>query len=65
MENVDYENVNIEKKYLKKYAKKKQFPKVKNSLLELKKDFMDLKDKELKNRKENKLKEEQKNYFTT
>ena len=31
---------------------KNQFPKVKNSLLELEKDFMDLKDKELKNRKE-------------
>ena len=25
MENVDYENVNIEKKYLKKYAKKSNF----------------------------------------
>ena len=44
---------------------KKQFPKVKNSLLELEKDFMDLEDKELKNRKEKKLKEGQKNYFTT
>ena len=44
---------------------KNQFPKVKNSLLELEKDFMDLKDKELKNRKEKKLKEGQKNYFTT
>ena len=31
---------------------KNQFPKVKNSLLELEKDFMDLKDKELKIRKE-------------
>ena len=49
MENLKYENKNIERKYLKN-IRKNQVLKVKNSLLELEKDFMELKDKELKDR---------------
>ena len=49
-------------KYLKNMLNN-QFLKVKNSLLELEKDFMELKDRELKDREEKKLKERQKNYF--
>ena len=47
MEN--YKNENTEKKYLKT-MQKIQFLKVKNSLLELEKDFIELKDIELKDR---------------
>ena len=56
MENLNYENKNIERKYLKN-IRKTQVLKVKNSLLELEKDFMELKDKELKD-KEVKIKRE-------
>ena len=45
-----YENENIERKYLK-IIKKKQFLKVKNSLSELEKDFIELNDRELKERR--------------
>ena len=38
MENLNYKNENIERKYLKN-VQKNQFSKVKNSFLELKKDF--------------------------
>ena len=41
-----------------------EFSKVKNSLLELEKDFKGLKDKELKDGEE-KIKREMKNYFTS
>ena len=47
MEN--YKNENTEKKYLKT-MQKIQFLKVKNNLLELEKDFIELKDIELKDR---------------
>ena len=59
MENQEYKNENIERKYLKN-KQKDQFLKVKNSLLELEKDFIELKDRELKDR-EVKIKRE--NYF--
>ena len=49
MENPNYRNGNIEKKYLRN-MQKNQFLKVKNSLLELEKDFIELKDRELKDR---------------
>ena len=39
MENQDYKNENIERKYLKN-MQNNQFSKVKNSLLELETDFM-------------------------
>ena len=42
----------LRKKYLKNMLNN-QFLKVKNSLLELEKDFIELKDRELKNREEN------------
>ena len=48
-ENPNYKNENIERKYLNN-IEKNQFLKVKNSLLELEKDFIELKDKELNNR---------------
>ena len=51
MENLDYKNENTERKYLEN-MQNNQFLKVKNSLLELKKDFKELKDKELKDREE-------------
>ena len=41
MKNLNYENESIERKYLK--MRKNQFLKVKNSLLELEKDFTELK----------------------
>ena len=44
MENLDYKNKNIKKKYLGK-MRNGQFLKVKNSRLELKKDFKELKDR--------------------
>ena len=59
MEN--YKNENTEKKYLKT-MQKIQFLKVKNSLLELEKDFIELKDIELKDR-EVKIKREIKGLF--
>ena len=49
MENLNYKNENIERKFLKK-MRKNQFLKVKNSLLELEKDFKELRDQELKDR---------------
>ena len=49
MENPSYKNENIERKYLNN-IQKKQFLKVKNSILELGKDFIELKDRELKDR---------------
>ena len=51
MENRDNKNKSNEKKYLEN-MQNNQFLKVKNSLLELEKDFMELKDRELKDRKE-------------
>ena len=49
MENPSYKNENTERKYLKN-MQKSQFVKVKKSLLELQKDFLELKDRELKDR---------------
>ena len=49
MENQSYKSENIERKYLH-VMWKNQFLKVKNSLLELEKDFIDLKDTKLKDR---------------
>ena len=49
MKNVNYKNENIEKKYLNN-MQKNQFLRVKNSLLELEQDFIELKDSELKDR---------------
>ena len=49
MEKLNYKNKNIEKKIFKN-MRKNQFLKVKNSLLELKKDFIELVDGELKER---------------
>ena len=49
MENPDYKNKNIERKYLKN-MKKNQFLMVKNSLLELENHFIELKHTELKDR---------------
>ena len=49
MENLNYKNKNIDRKYLKN-MQNNQYLKVKNSLLELKKDFIELKDRELKDR---------------
>ena len=61
MENLDYKNENVERKYLKN-IQKNQFLKVKNSLLELEKYFMELKDIELKDRQE-KIKREVEELF--
>ena len=49
MENLNYKNENIERKYLKN-KRKNQFLTVNNSLLELEKDFIELKDRSLKDR---------------
>ena len=49
MENLNYKNENIEKKYLSK-MQKNQFLKAKNGVLELGKHFIELKDSELKDR---------------
>ena len=49
MENLNLKNENIERKYLNR-MQENQFLKVKYSLLELEKDFIELKDKELKDR---------------
>ena len=61
MENPSYENENIERKYLKNMWKN-QFLKVKNSALKLKKDFVELKDTELKHGKV-KIKKRYESYF--
>ena len=61
MENQNYKNENIEREFLNN-CKKKQFLKVKNSLLEWENNSIVLKDSELKDR-EKKLKERWKNYF--
>ena len=49
MENTNYKNKDVGKKFLK-IMQKNQFLKVKNSLLELEKDFIELKDVESKDR---------------
>ena len=49
MENLNYKNENIERKYFKN-MQKNQFLKVRNSLLELEKDIIEWKDRELKDR---------------
>ena len=49
MENVNYNNKNIERKYLNN-MRKNQFLKVENSLSELEKYFTELEDRELKDR---------------
>ena len=49
MENPNYKNENIEKKYFKN-IRKNQFLKVKNSLSELENFFIELKERELKDR---------------
>ena len=49
MENLNYKNENIEKNYLNN-MRKNQILKVKNSLLELEKNFIELRDSELKDR---------------
>ena len=51
MENRSYENENIARKYLSS-MRRNQFLKVNNSLVELEKDFIELKDRELKDREE-------------
>ena len=56
IENQDYKNENIERKYIEN-IQNNQFLKVKNSLLELEKDFAELKDIELKDRKDKNKKE--------
>ena len=61
MENPNYKNENTERKYLNE-MRKNPFSKVKNSLSEYKKDFIDLKGKELKDRKV-KIKREMKEVF--
>ena len=49
MENPSYKKKNIDRKYLNN-MRKNQFLKVKNNLLELEKDFSELKDGKLKDR---------------
>ena len=61
MENSNYKNENIERKYLNN-MRKNQFLKVRYSLLELEKDFIELKDRELKDREE-KFKREMEELF--
>ena len=51
MENLDYKNKKFDRKYLKN-RQNNQFLKVKNSLLELEKIFMEVKHRKLKNREE-------------
>ena len=46
MKNLTYKNENFERKFLKD-IRKNQFLKVNNTLLELAKDFIELRDKEL------------------
>ena len=50
MENLNYKNENIETKYFNN-MRKNRFLKVKNSILELEKHFITLKDRELKDNK--------------
>ena len=52
MENSNYENKNIETKYLNN-LQKNHFLKVKNSLLELEQDFIEFKDRTKRKRSEN------------
>ena len=47
MENPNYKNEDIERKFLKN-MRKNQFLKVTNSLLDLEKGFIELKDREVK-----------------
>ena len=61
MENVNYKNMNIERKYLKN-MQKTQFLKLKNSLLELGNNFIELKDRGL-NDGEVKIKRETEEVF--
>ena len=61
MENPNYKNENIEKKYLNN-MRKNQFLKIKKNLLELEKDLVELKDRELKD-KEMKTKREKEELF--
>ena len=49
MENLNYKNENIEKHHLNN-MRQNQILKVKNSLLELEKNFIELRDSELKDR---------------
>ena len=49
MENPSFKNENIERKSLNNMSKN-QFLKVKNSILELEKDFIELKNRELEDR---------------
>ena len=51
MENLDYKNEYIERKYLENTLDN-QFLKAKNSLLEFENDFKELNDRELKDRQE-------------
>ena len=51
MENLDYKNKKFDRKYLKN-RQSNQFLKVKNSLLESEKIFMEVKHRKLKNREE-------------
>ena len=62
VENLNYKNENIERKYLNS-MQKDQFLKVNNSLLELEKYFIELKDRELKDR-EVKIKKETEELFS-
>ena len=52
MKNQDYKDENIERRYLREIMQNYQFLNVKNSLLEFEKDFIQLKDRESKIRKE-------------
>ena len=61
MENQNYKNENIERKYLNN-MRNNQCLNVKNSLLELEKDVIELKDRELKDR-EVKIKRETEELF--
>ena len=49
MENLNYKNENIERKYLK-YMQKNKFLKIDDNVLELEKKFVELKGRELKDR---------------
>ena len=51
MENLNYKDKNINKKYFKN-IQKNQFLKANNSFLELERKFTELKDRELKDKKE-------------
>ena len=57
-----YKNESIERRYLNN-VRKNQILKVKSSLLELKIDFIELKDRELKDSKINKIKSETEELF--